>query len=210
MDRLRQIRILEWSLGSAVVLLAVTAWWQQVQPLRDTVDIYNFFPLLGLIAFSLMWTHFIVGAVTSAANIHYERGYYSIITMGVVLALIILHPSLLSYGLYRDGLGLPPGSLFEVYQADIIAIIIAEISLAIFLAYELRRKFARATWWKYVEAIQGVAMIGIFYHSLTLGSTLQQVSWYRTIWWLYGATLIASIGYAWLITRRRKLHEIKP
>ena len=210
MESLRQIRILEWSLGSAVAFLAVMAWWQQVQPLHGAVDVYNFFPLLGLIAFSLMWTHFIIGAVSHASSVQYERGYYSVITMGVVLALIILHPSLLSYGLYRDGLGLPPGSLFEVYRADIIAIIIAEISLAIFLAYELRRKFAKTTWWKYVEALQGVAMIGIFYHSLTLGSTLQQVSWYRTIWWLYGITLIASIGYAWLITRRRRQYEIKP
>jgi hypothetical protein len=210
MNSLRQVRIFEWGLGSVVTLLAVIAWWQQVQPLRGTVDIYNFFPLLGLIAFSLIWTHFIIGAVARAARVRYERGFYSVITMGMVLALIILHPSLLSYGLYRDGFGLPPGSLFQVYQADIVAIIIAEISLAIFLAYELKRKFAHAAWWKYLEAIQGVAMVGIFYHSLTLGSTLQQVGWYRGVWWLYGITLVVSVAYVWSITRRRKQYEIEP
>ncbi len=188
------LRVFAWSLSSAVTLLAVYVWWNGYA--GSISSVYQVFPLFGLLAFSLMWSHYIVAAKRLYFGIEAkETKVYFEITSAVVLAAILLHPGLLMWQLWRDGLGLPPVSYIQFYgEGLLLPLMFGSISLTIFLVYELRRKFKDRSWWKFVQYANDGAMILIFIHGLKLGSQLQS-SWFVYVWYFYGVTLIASIAY---------------
>lgn len=203
MNTAQNLRIGTWALGALVTLLAVVAWSTN---LPETLTLYRFFPLLGLLAFSLMWTHYVSGAART--YLKQESGTlrtYFRITSGVVLALILLHPGIFYLQLFLDGLGFPPGSYMQVYTelAQRTAILIATISLLIFLSFESYRKFKNRSWWKYIEYANIAAMFGIFYHALTIGSDLMN-GWFKIVWYLYGIILLIAIIYS-ALQKKKKL-----
>lgn len=183
---------IEWMISGAVTLLALFAWTQNT----PSATLYDVFPLLGLIAFGLMWTHFIFGAIRRYLGIPHAQTLYLHISTSVVLVLIILHPGLLWYALYRDGLGLPPLSTLTVYSAQTGAILLGSFGLSVFLLYELKRRYENAKWWYFIEKIQIFGMLAIFIHALQLGNATQ-LEWYRAVWWFYGVTLFISTMYSW-------------
>ena len=184
----------EWGLGVFAVVAAIAVWWINRMPEKG-IDIFVLFPVFGLIAFSLMWTHFIMGAVRRYMGVTAKsNAAYMSISMGIVLAMIVLHPALLWFALYQDGLGLPPVSYLTAYSNQIIAVSLGSMSLAIFLAYEFNRWFSDRTWWKYVLYAQYIGMAAIFYHALQLGRELT-VDWFMALWWFYGLTFLAVTIY---------------
>lgn len=185
----------EWAAAGFVVFTALVVWSQARLVGASEVGIYQIFPLLGIIAFGLMWTHFLFSAIRRYARAPKpQKHLYSTVSMGVVLAMIILHPGLLWFALWRDGFGLPPGSYLQVYSSQLLAIVAGTIGLGIFLVYELKRLFGEKQWWKYVEYLQIVGMVAIFYHALELGEELD-VLWFRIIWWLYFITFAVAVCY---------------
>ncbi len=196
MEKNRQY-IFEWLVGAVPALLAVIAWLQ-VRDVGSVLTVYAIFPLLGLIAFGLMWSHYINGAIARYRGVKQSlvQTMYMRLSMGIVLALLVLHPALLAYGLWRDGMGLPPTSYLNAYTGQLIMIILGMIALTIFIAFEFKRKFGERSWWRYVDYAQIFAMIAILVHALQLGRELT-LGWYAAIWWLYGASLVASFGYSW-------------
>lgn len=189
-----------WALAILTTLVAVIIWGQGLKWHFSGISTYQIFPVLGLVAFGLMWGHYIVAAtrqyfqVDRAAIIQYFH-----LTSMVVLAAILMHPGLLIVQLARDGLGLPPESYYRVYGW---LTILGSISLCVFLAYELRRKFNQRSWWKYVERLNDIAMLAVYYHGLRLG-THTQVGWFHYLWYFYGATLAAALVYIYY----KKLHN---
>lgn len=185
-----------WSLVIVVCLLAILVWgstyaWQLL-PLSN----YTIFPLLGLLAFSIMWSHYMLGALQRYWNLDKNiLSNYFRWTGYAVLALICLHPGLLIYQRFRDGYGLPPGS-YESYVAPGLGwvTILGSASLCVFLAFELRRFFAKYSWWQYVVDGSDAAMLAIVYHGLRLGSQLQH-GWYHAVWLLYAFALLAALIY---------------
>lgn len=192
----RVSRLLGWSLVAFVCLLAVLAWGSTYQWSLLPLSIYTVFPLLGLLAFSIMWSHYMVGALQRywkldkkvLATFFRSTGY-------VVLVLICLHPGLLIYQRFHEGYGLPPGS-YESYVAPGLGwvTILGTASLFVFLAFELHRFFAQYSWWRFVAGASDAAMLAIVYHGLRLGSQLQQ-GWYHWVWLFYFGTLLAALSY---------------
>lgn len=183
-----------WALGFSVSLLAFVAWGDDNSWQLGHLSPYQIFPLLGLLAFSLMWTHYIAGTMQDLAGLPAERlRPYFRLTGYAVLALICLHPGLLVYQLFRDGYGLPPGS-YERYVAPGLGwvTLLGTASLAVFLAFELHRIWGRKPWWHWVVDASDAAMLAIVYHSLRLGSQLQ-MGWFRYVWWFYAITLTAVL-----------------
>lgn len=184
-----------WSLAALVSLLSLLAWGRDFQWHFTPFSAYTIFPLLGLIAFSLMWAHYVVGAVRDIASIKPKvlQKYFSY-TGYAVLALICLHPGLLIYQLFVDGAGLPPGS-YESYVAPGLGwvTILGSASLLVFLAFELHRWFDKKPWWHYVVDAGDFAMLAIAYHGLRLGTDLQN-GWFHIVWIFYALTLLAIIG----------------
>lgn len=146
-----------------------------------------------------MWAHYVVSVIRQAAKVDREAlNSYVEITSFIVLFCILIHPGLLTWQLWRDGLGLPPASeLHYVGPTLRIYIVFAMTALLLFLAYEFRRLFKDKPWWKYVQYATDFAMVLIFIHSLKLGSQLQ-TGWLRVVWYFYGVTLAASLGYIYI------------
>lgn len=201
----------QWTLGVIVVVVSFVAWADVRLARSESITLYSLFPLFGLLAFSLMWTHYIYGAIRRYSN-EKDRGYdaYWYISGTVVLASLLLHPFLLSFGLWRDGLGLPPLSYITAYDSMKVAIMLGSLSLTIFLLFELYRWFGDRPWWKYVEWLQLLGMTAIFIHALMLGGELN-VGWFRAVWWGYGVTLAVASVYTYLYDRKRGHygHEIE-
>lgn len=185
-----------WGLSAVVTALSVLVWLDANNG-RINTHAYALFPVFGLIAFSLMWVHYIVGATRRFYGLskkHFTQYYGT--TSFVVLFALLLHPGLLIAQLWRSGFGLPPDSYLNYYVAPAArwAVMLGSISLLVFLAFELRHKFAAKSWWKWFERVQVAAMAMIFIHALRLGGELQ-VGWFRVIWLLYGISFVLAVGY---------------
>lgn len=194
MNKKTALRLISWSLGLLVLGLATKVWVSERLD-GGFLTVYDIFPLLGISAFSLMWTHYVLGSLRRFLHVNVkDRGAYYKVSSVIVLFLILLHPGLLVAGLYRDGFGLPPVSYLTVYSENYMqtAIGMGTISLIIFLLFELKSRLKNKNWWKYIEFAQLIAMSFIFYHGLTLGGELS-VGWYRMVWFFYGITFIAAV-----------------
>lgn len=197
-------RVLAWSLLTIVCIVCIVAWGSYYEWHILPYSTYQFFPILGLLAFSIMWSHYMMMAVKTAwsLNANVLANYFRW-TGYAVLGLICLHPGLLIYQRFKDGYGLPPGS-YERYVAPGLGwiTILGTASLLVFLAFELHRFFGKRTWWHYVADASDAAMLAIVYHALRLGSTLQQ-GWFRGVWWFYLVTLIITLTYKY---KKRFVH----
>lgn len=183
-----------WLLALIISLTAVIAWgssfaWRVWPP-----DNYVVFPLLGVLAFGLMWSHYTLGTVRdltltpqAALKSYYQWTGYA------VLILICLHPGLLIYQRFRDGAGLPPGSYLSYVMPSLKWVtLLGTVSLLVFLAFELHRVYGERKWFQYVRDASDPAMLAIAYHGLQLGITLQQ-TWFRYVWYFYALSLIAVL-----------------
>ena|SRR3989344_8139251 len=191
-----QLQTIAWGVSGIAVVLAVVAWGQGNSWELIGIDSYQLFPLFGLLAFSLMWSHYVAAALRMHLGLEKAvlRTYFEVTSLAVLVA-ILLHPGLLAWQLWRDGLGLPPGSELNYLGPTMRgSIIIAMIGLTVFLAYEFRRKYDQKSWWKYVQYASDVAILLILIHSLRLGSQLQS-GWYQIVWYFYAATLLISLVY---------------
>jgi len=195
MNKVNKLQILAWTLSIIVCVIAFAAWLPSLHGKFVGVSTYRLFPLFGLLAFSLMWSHYAVSGIRTYLKIPSESlGSYFELSSLAVLAVLLLHPGLLAWQLWRDGLGLPPGSYLKNYVAPSLGwvAILGIVSWFVFLTYELRRKFRVRTWWKYVQYASDAAMVAIFYHGLRLGAQLQS-GWLRGVWFFYGVTFLVSI-----------------
>jgi predicted ferric reductase len=191
----KNMQAVAWGLALVVCGLSFIAWGEGNSWNFSHLSTYQVFPLLGLLAFSLMWSHYILGTLKEVATSNPDslKNYYRW-TGYAVLVLICLHPGLLIYQLFHDGQGLPPGS-YEKYVAPGLAwvTLLGTASLLVFLAFEFHRVFGKKSWWHYVADLSDLAMLAIVYHGLRLGSQLQ-MGWYRYVWWLFAVTLLAVLA----------------
>ncbi|HEY5152619.1 MAG TPA: hypothetical protein VII55_01460 [Candidatus Saccharimonadales bacterium] len=184
-----------WSIGLAASLAAVVVWGNYYAWQLGSISSYQLFPLFGLLAFSLMWSHYVSGALRELMGLDKRvLARYFTITGWIVLVLICLHPGLLIYQRFRDGFGLPPHS-YESYVAPGLGwvTLIGTASLLVFLAFEFRRWFGGRRWWHYVADASDAAMLAILYHGLRLGKQLMY-GWFRGVWLFYFVTLVAVLA----------------
>lgn len=203
----RKLQLTAWlaTLGLVGVSLA---HWAAVRLSDGELGRYELYPLLGLIAFTLMWLHYTLGPVKRwfKASDTSLTSYFTI-TSWVVLVLILLHPALFMYTLWADGLGYPPNSYLGLYPELLsrIALLLGSISLIAFLAFEFHRIFKNRPWWRFVEYANIAAMFAILYHGFTLGGELD-TPWFQALWGLYAVTLAATIIYEYVLKRKESTH----
>lgn len=192
-DKTLALQIGAWSLTALATALAIIVWGQDFN-WHLSLDAYLIFPVLGLAAYSIMWSHYMASAARQLLHIDKKvlKRYYDW-TSFAVLALLCLHPGLLIFQRFVDGYGLPPGS-YETYVAPGLGWItlLGTASLLAFLAYEFHRIYGERSWWHFIAEAGDLAMLAIFYHGLELGLQLQH-GWYRYVWWFYGITLVAVL-----------------
>jgi hypothetical protein len=186
-----------WIITLLVTGLAIAAWAGGFDWNFSGFSLYQLFPIFGLLAFSLMWAHYMTSWLRRIYQVDSAilQPYFTITGWAVLLA-ILLHPGLLEYQLWRDGFGLPPGSVLDHYVAPALGwvAILGFINLIIFLIFELHRFYGNRRWWRFVRYATDLAMLAAFYHGLRLGTNLQ-AGWFQKLWWFYGVTLIIAIAY---------------
>jgi hypothetical protein len=196
MNKDRKLQLVAWGLSVVTVLLAITAWGEGNNWHITHISTYNLFPIFGLVAFSLMWGHYIVAALRVWLKVDKEvtKSYFEITSL-VVLACILLHPGLLVYRLFHDGAGLPPESYIHYVKPSLKwAVLLGSISFAIFLLYEFHRIYDKKPWWKFVQYASDAAMFFIVIHALALGRQLGP-GWFRIVWVFYAVGLFVSTIY---------------
>lgn len=194
-----------WLLSILVVALALFVWW----PATKNLNSYTLFPIFGLIAFSLMWVHYVTGALRRYFGVGPETFTRHLqITGYIVLFCILAHPGIFDFQLYLDGLGLPFQAIPQVYPRAIeqIAILAGVTALGIFLFFELHRFFKDRKWWRFVEWANILAMGLILWHGFTLGGELRQ-PWFQGIWLFYAVSFVAAVGYSEY--HKRRVHHGK-
>lgn len=187
----KYLNVFAWSLSILVTIIAISAWGQRINWQIIGISNYQLFPVFGLLAFSLMWVHYIVAGVKvifSITEVEMSKFYFEI-TAAVVLGAILIHPSLLVVQLWRDGFGIPPGS-YKAYVAPklIWAVYLGIVCWLAFLSFELRRWHKDKEWWKYVVIANDIAIWGIYIHGLKLGVDVA-ASWLHPVWIAYGILL---------------------
>lgn len=190
-----------WLLSFAVSVAAFVVW---LQAFNGQISLNNFslFPFFGLLAFSLMWVHYIVGALRRyfAVNKVHLKAYYKITSVIVLLA-ILLHPGLFIYQLWSNGYGFPPESYKNYVAASALwAVMLGTIALIIFLLFETKKFFGKKPWWKLVELAQILAMILIYIHALKLGGEIQ-TEWFKVVWVFYGLSFLSASAYIFIKDR---------
>ena len=193
----KTLRIIAWGLSALVSVLAIYVWGHSFAWHFSRLGAYRLFPLLGLLAFSLMWVHFVMGLLKSLFNPAADLKKYYRYTSRAVLFLILLHPGLLLYQLWRDGYGLPPGSYkFYVSASMTSFVLLGMAALFAFLLYECKPWFEKQKFWPWAEQINNLAMLMIVVHSLKLGQNVQR-GWYHDVWLFYAVVLFICLGYSY-------------
>lgn len=186
------------------VSLALVVWGQSYQWQLAHLSTYQIFPLLGLLAFSIMWSQYMLEFVRNLQPSLPDIRTFFIRTSWAVLVLILLHPGLLIFQRFRDGYGLPPGSyLTYVAPMQKWIVLLGTMSLLIFIAFEFKKFFVRHRAWSVVQVLNDIAIVAIFYHALRLGTQLQQ-GWFQTVWYLYGIMLAAALLYKYYLKMQHR------
>ncbi|GAC1499607.1 MAG: hypothetical protein NVS1B10_02510 [Candidatus Saccharimonadales bacterium] len=200
-----------WAMALTVSIVGTIAWGKAYGWHLLPLNIYQLFPLLGIIAFSIMWTHYITATFRDLTGTAKEKlaSYYKY-TGYLVLALICLHPGLLIFQRFRDGAGFPPHS-YESYVAPGLGwvTLLGTTAWLIFIAFEFHRKFGHKSWWHYVQDSSDLAMLFILYHGLRLGTSLQ-TGWFRSVWYFYTLTFVAVLIRKYYIRLQQRLHTSSP
>ncbi len=182
-------------IGQFLVLLPPSiVWYQQWQGQFDNLNLLGFFPLLGMLAFSIMWYHFFVATIKRLKpNLMNFKKYYRM-TGNVVLALILLHPGLLLIAEYQGGFT----TLDYVGPKKHLYYYFALIAWSIFILYEivdrLREKPLVKKHWDLISNLNRLGFILIYFHGLNLGQHLQN-GFLRNLWLFYGATTFFFIAH---------------
>lgn len=163
--------------------------------------LYNIFPGLGLVAFTLLWLHSMSGVFEPWLRRCFDFDVYVRNTSFIIFLCIILHPFLLFVALDFDF-----NSLWLYGTAKYIRL--GVIGWMLLIIYDLSKMLKRnnnffARNWTNILLISTIGFIFTFFHSLFLGSDIQN-SPLRTVWIFYGVTAILATIYTYGFKRFRK------
>lgn len=186
---------LMWTLVTLAIILPVIVWGEPKGWNFDSLTLYQWFPLFGIVAWTLMVTHYIAGAIRLKNPRLEKPRYYSGITASVVLGCLLLHPGLLAYAQWKNDKGLPPASYYTYAGPALkLAVVLGLIALLIFLSFEFFKRakhwpVIKSYWWL-ISLTQSLAMTLIFVHGLRLGSQLES-GWFVVLWYICGLALLS-------------------
>lgn len=205
-------KTMPWLLFAVVVTVPSLAWlqtynWQLV------LTVPAIFPLLGVLAWSIMWTHYAYNWM----RLHYHETYsanalYDKVSTWLVLGLILLHPGLLGWQQYRLFGVLPPDSFYSGVAENLEPFVaIGAFALTLFLVYEivhrLRQKQSIQKIWGWISLSQLLAMVLIFIHGLQVGQIV--LSGWMIGWWIVLGVLLLPALYSTAINDWKVQQEAK-
>jgi hypothetical protein len=189
-----RLPLIAWLISLVVAILAVYVWGGMYHWRLNQLGVYQIFPVFGLLAFSLMWSQYLVTFLRSYSGAKGLHRYFTY-TGYVVLTAILVHPSLFVVQLYKDGFGLPPASYHHFVPETLVwVVLLGTLSWFLLLAFEFRRIFGTKSWWRFMNYAVDLAILAIFYHGLRLGDQLR-MGWFTYVWYFYGVTLVLMLAH---------------
>lgn len=179
---------------SLFLLPSILYWLSKQDWSLASLNAFSIFPLLGLLAFTIMWFHLMVAALIKLKPKMFDYSDFYRKTSNAVLALIIAHPLLLIYKSIQNST-----SAFD-YAGDNgkVFIVFGSVALLLFLAYEvvdrLRDKPILKNNWQFVIAANRIGFVLVYVHGLQVGQHLQS-GWLKALWIFYGIT--TAIYFVW-------------
>lgn len=180
-----------WISGAIVVIAAFAVWVPSLAATK--LSIYSLFPLFGLLAWSLMWTHYVNGVMVVRYGLERSK-LYKTVSEVIVFFCLWLHPGLLLYQLWVD-----TSSLVQyVGKTNLIFFIGAFAAWFAFLSYDILVRFKNRPFWKknwiWVSVVQAGAMGVIYLHAIKFGRHIQ-VEWFKIYWAFLGLVLVPCMAY---------------
>lgn len=182
-----------------LVLMVLYVWAVDLNWQLSGVSAITIFPLLGLLAFVIMWWHFLLGFMKDI-DPRFERFKTLYKTSSIfVLLLILLHPLLLAFFGISNNIANPPGFYYQyVGETNAIFVTLGVVALVIFLLYDLAKWLKKHDFvnnnWDIIDTIDDIAFIMVFAHSLVLGHHVQ-AGWFGMIWLALGISGFVFIGF---------------
>ncbi len=172
-----------------VLLLPLYFWGDSFAWDFSIISGHVLFPLLGMLAFSLMWLQVVVSTFPKAFNINLDR-FWAVSGLWVLI-LFVAHPVVAVFANKST-------NIFSfVADAQQVYIWLAVIAFIVFVLFEIvmrlgKKPFAaRAR--PYIEKASYVGVILIWVHSLNIGSHTG-FGFLNYVWWFYGITAVLMIG----------------
>lgn len=187
------------SLGALIAILyPIFVWFNNADLSWDKTVVFEIFPVLGLIAFSIMWLHVIGSPFRKTLEQYFDYKKFMAVSSIIVLISIALHPLLIYIGFWLIGV---PGSPFTYAPGDQQYLIwIAILAWVIFVTYDILKKFKNtdffARHWQTVKLISTLGLFLILFHSLGLGGDLQMGA-LQYVWIFYGITAAIATLYTY-------------
>jgi hypothetical protein len=195
------LQILFW----IVLLIPIYVWGDSFAWDFSILSLFLLFPLLGLLAFSVMWTQVFVGAFEKHIGKYFNLGRFYAKTGLAVLILFVSHPLIALIALWNATGSANPFNLISESQA--VYLILAMIAFATFIAFEITLRWKHKTIQRFkpwVENASAIGVILVWIHSINIGSHTQG-GWFMYLWWFYGITGVLMIAYSFW----HKLRKVK-
>jgi len=157
----------------------------------------NIFPLLGILAFTLLWLHSISGVFESWLRKYFDFDWFIYTTSMLIFISFVLHPFLLL--IYSDF------SFTRAFSyADMRYIWLGVIGFLLLITYDIGKFLKNHDFfvrnWDKILVISTIGFLLTFFHSLVIGSDLQSGT-LRIVWIFYGITAILSTIYTYGIKK---------
>lgn len=157
----------------------------------------NLFPLFGLAGFAMLWLHMVGAGLEPWLRKYIDFKKFVNNTSTIILILIVLHPLLLLVSF-----GFNVSAVFQNYS--FLYLLLGIIGWLLLLTYDIGRALKRRDFfvrhWNKILLISTIGFIFTFFHSLGLGTDLQEGP-LRVVWIFYGVTAILSTIYTYGIKR---------
>jgi predicted heme/steroid binding protein len=184
---MKQRKLISAVLNITVIVLAVAAWVGSIGSVISSLEIASLF---GVLAFSLMWVHYVVDVSAPQDADSHDFQYY--LSRGAVLLAIVTHPLLVNWYLLSQGFGYPPTSYESLLGATAWAVIIGWLALFAFVSFELRGKITRFI--PQILYANIIAMFLVLIHGFVAGMFVID-GWYLWVWFFYLFTFLAIAVY---------------
>ena len=196
-----------------ILSLPIYIWGESFSWNFEFFSLYLLFPLLGMLAFSIMWTQVVVGKFKNHFNKIFSTHKFFVRTGLTVLILFLSHPIVAAIAQWNSSKLLPIESLFSlVGSSQKVFITFAVIAFVSFVMYEFVLRMSRFKIVQritpFVEFFSSIGVILVWVHSINIGSHLQTGS-LRIIWWFYGITTILIILHTYSRIVFKKLKKNK-
>lgn len=190
MIHIKKLAVATIALNITVLVLATIAWSQQNTALPTALSISI---LLAIIAYGLMWVHYVSDWLKRRYWPHQTTGWQYGISRWIVLIAILAHPILINAYLFENNYGLPLESYQKYFGSSVlIFILLGIVSLAAFLAFEVKKWLEHKPVWQWVMHANNLAMLLIVIHGYKLGP-ITDSRWYFWVWTVQALILCAIL-----------------